>query len=147
MYSFNHPVRYCSILNLHILITQMVLPNQSKHMDALLRELHGYYAAHAHAHPRRKLTTQHRHFPKVKQMPNTIFYCKGESVARGEERDVPPSSRPPPINAVVAGSSTRTASPHTHLFTHTHLSVRQWRCQQCHVRARGSSRLCQDCVL
>lgn len=35
MYSFNHSVRYCSILNLHILITQMVLLNQSKHMDAV----------------------------------------------------------------------------------------------------------------
>lgn len=44
MYSSNHLVRDCSILNLHIIITQSLLPNQSKHMDMFLRELRVYYA-------------------------------------------------------------------------------------------------------
>lgn len=68
MYSSNHSVRHCSILNLHIIITQIVLPNQSKHMDMILRELWGYYAELP------AQTRTHAHIPKVKQMPNTNIF-------------------------------------------------------------------------
>lgn len=68
MYSSNHLVRHCSILNLHIIITQMVLPNQSKHMDIFLRELWVYYAGplahtctHTHTHTRARTHT----FPRL----------------------------------------------------------------------------------
>lgn len=67
MYSSNHLVRDCSILNLHIIITQSLLPNQSKHMDMFLRELRVYYAGrlvrtwHTHTHTR----TQAESFPRL----------------------------------------------------------------------------------
>lgn len=73
MYSSNHLVRDCSILNIHIIITQSLLPNQSKHMDMFLRELRVYYAgrlvrtSHTQTH-----THACREFPKVKQMLDVL---------------------------------------------------------------------------
>lgn len=141
MYSFNHSVRYCSILNLHTIITQMVLPNQSKHMDMILRELYGYYAALL-AHT--QTYTRGSHFPKVKQMPNTIFPARDNQLLF--KRVVPPGWRPSP-HPCSSCSFMHQHSSDTRTHMHTHLSVIQQRCQQCHMREPGSFRLCQDCVL
>ena len=68
MYSSNHSVRYCSSLNLHIIITQMELPNQSKHMDMVLRELRGYYAGaltHSRTHTHTHAHTHTPTFPRL----------------------------------------------------------------------------------
>lgn len=143
MYSFNHSVRYCSVLNLDIIITQMVLPNQSKHMDMILRELHGYYAAQL-AHTR---TPTHKHttFPRLNkcQIPSFQKEITSHSSSRSSLR----AGDPLYIPLAVAGSCISTVQAHTHTYKHTHLSVTQQRCQHCHMRERGSFRLCQDRML
>ena len=141
MDSSNHSVRYCSSLNLHIIITQMELPNQSKHMDMILRELWEYYAGalahsrtHTHIHTHTHTYTHthththtHAHFPKVKQMPNTIFPARdNQSLMR---QVIPPGQRPLSTSLwlLLVHASAQLRRTHTHAHTHTqsHLSVIQ----------------------
>lgn len=131
MYSFNHSVRYCSVLNLDIIITQMVLPNQSKHMDMILRELHGYYAAHL-AHTRTPTHKHTRNFPKVKQIPSFQKEITSHSSSRSFLRAGDPLY---PSGCCRFMHQHR----HTHTYKHTHLSVTQQRCQH-------GSEAVSDCV-
>lgn len=122
MYSSNHSVRYCSTLNLHIIITQMVLPNQSKHMDMILRELWGYYAgplAHTFTQPR---THKHAHTPTFPRLNKCqIRSPQQEITSRSWGRSFLRACDPLHIPPAAAGSCISTAQAHTH----SHLSVIQ----------------------
>lgn len=142
MYSSNHSVRYCSILNLHIIITQMVLPNQSKHMDMILRELCRVLCRAACRHTHKHT---HAHFPKVKQMPNTIFPARDNQSLM--KQVIPPGRRPSPHPCGCCRFMHQHSSgTHTHTSTHTPVSNTAI-CQPCHMREPGCFILCQDCML
>lgn len=146
MYSSNHSVRHCSILNLHIIITQIVLPNQSKHMDMILRELWGYYAGllkHTHTHKHAHTPT----FPRLNKCQIQIS-SQREITSRSWGRSFLWAGDPLHIPPAAAGLCISTAHARTRRLAHTlaHVSCAAI-CQQCHTRAPGSFILCQDCIL
>lgn len=117
MYSSNHSVRHCSILNLHIIITQIVLPNQSKHMDMILRELWGYYAGLL-AHTRTP-THAHMHtFPRLNKCQIQIS-SQQEITSRSWGRSFLRAGDPLHIPPACIGSCISTAHARTWARAHT----------------------------